>query len=101
MNNISAADKHKMAEYLASVRDLEKRIENNRKNSKLNDFTLPKGTVTPAAGKPDKLEDHMQQMLDLIILAFQTHRTNIATLAAMVLCVAGLVVAIEWKSSSQ
>ena len=29
------------------------------------------------------------------------HRANIATLAAMLLCVAGLAVAIEWKSSSQ
>jgi len=83
---ISSTDKVKLDEYLASVREVEKRIEGNRKSkdtaadvAKQNNepvFSMPR----PANGLPEDLREHARLMCDIIAIAFQTDKTRVATL---------------------
>jgi len=83
---ISADDKTKVDEYLTSVREVEKRIEGNRKNmDKAQDtakqqnkpvFAMPR----PANGLPEDLREHARLMCDIIAIAFQTDKTRVASL---------------------
>jgi hypothetical protein len=83
---ISSDDKTKLDEYLASVREVEKRIEGTRKSmDKAQDtakqqnkpvFSMPR----PANGLPEDLRDHARLMCDIIAIAFQTDKTRVASL---------------------
>lgn len=67
-------DKQKLDEYLFSVREIEKRIE------KAEQFgTVPDPTVITPPGIPPNYEEYIQVMYDMMILAFQTDSTRIAT----------------------
>ena len=81
--NISAADQRKLDEYLDSVRDVEKRIENAGKRGEVQGWrpTLAKpNIVRPADGIPQDIGEHMRLMCDLLVLGFQTDTTRITTL---------------------
>jgi hypothetical protein len=67
-------DKQKLDEYLASVREIEQRIEKAESFGKVADPDLP----TPA-GVPTKYSEYIQVMFDMMLLAFQTDSTRIAT----------------------
>lgn len=71
---LGATDRRKLDEYLASVRELELRLESAEKFA---------STVAPHAEKPNgiprEFEQHVRLMYDLIALAFQTDSTRIAT----------------------
>ncbi len=84
---LSKRDLLKMDEYLTSVRELEQRIESAEKFSQketggagwqpsVQAATFPR----PAAGIPAYAEEHMNLMLDILVLAFQMDRTRVATL---------------------
>ncbi|HTD68767.1 MAG TPA: DUF1552 domain-containing protein, partial [Candidatus Limnocylindria bacterium] len=67
-------DKQKLDEYLFSVREIEKRLE------KAEQFgTVPDPTATTPAGVPTSYEEYIQVMFDMMLLAFQTDSTRIAT----------------------
>jgi hypothetical protein len=68
-------DQRKMAEYLDAVREIEKRIEAAKGDDK-RDVTIDYPTP---AGIPKGYEEHVRLMGDLLILAFQTDNTRIAT----------------------
>jgi hypothetical protein len=68
-------DKQKLDEYLFSVREIEKRIEKAERFGK-----APDPAVTTPAGVPSSFEDYIQVMFDMMILAFQTDSTRVATL---------------------
>ena len=79
---ISAGDRHKLDEYLESVRDIEKRIDRASKEERLEGWrpTLKQPNMPrPANEIPQNVPDHMKLMLDLIVLAFQMDKTRIAT----------------------
>jgi hypothetical protein len=81
--NLGASDKRKLDEYLDSVRDVEKRIENAGKRGELQGWrpTLDKPNIArPADGIPQDIAEHMRLMCDLVVLGFQTDTTRIATL---------------------
>jgi len=81
--NLGASDKRKLDEYLDSVRDVEKRIENAGKRGELQGFrpTLTAPNIArPADGIPQDIAEHMRLMCDLVVLGFQTDTTRIATL---------------------
>ena len=81
--NISSADQRKLDEYLDSVRDVEKRIENAGKRGELQGWrpTLEKPTMKrPADGVPQDIAEHMRLMCDILVLGFQTDTTRITTL---------------------
>jgi len=67
-------DKQKLDEYLFSVREIEKRIEKSEHFGK-----TPDPAVTTPAGVPAAFEDYIQVMFDMMLLAFQTDSTRIAT----------------------
>ncbi len=84
---LSKRDLLKMDEYLTSVRELEMRIEQAEKFSQketggkgwqptIQAATFPR----PGSGMPAHPEDHMNLMLDILVLAFQMDRTRVATL---------------------
>jgi hypothetical protein len=83
---ISSADRAKLDEYLASVRDLERKIERLRADkSKADDRAAAQGQSLltmkrPENGLPEDYRDHAHLMLDIVALAFQTDKTRIATL---------------------
>ena len=71
---LGSRDVAKLDEYLTSVREIEKRID---RAEKFKDVPDP-GVPTPA-GIPASFEEHMQLMYSMMLLAFQTDTTRIAT----------------------
>ena len=67
-------DRQKMGEYLASVREIEKRIE------KAEQFgAAPDPAIDTPSGVPAAFSEYIQIMFDMLLLAFQTDSTRIAT----------------------
>jgi hypothetical protein len=80
---ISTTDQRKLDEYLESVRDVERRIENAGKQGELQGWrpTLDKPNIPrPPEGIPQNIADHMRLMSDILVLGFQTDTTRITTL---------------------
>lgn len=73
-HRLSGNDKRKISEYLDAVRDIELRIE--RAAGFANN--LPVGAKVPE-GVPDQYEEHIRIMFDLLLLAFQSDTTRIAS----------------------
>ena len=71
---LGAADNRKMDDYLASLRDVERRIQKAEEQSakKLPDVVQP-------AGIPDNFEDHVRLLYDLKVLAYQSDITRVIT----------------------
>jgi len=67
-------DKGKLDEYLTGLRDIERRIENAEHFGPIRN----PDEKTPT-GIPEKYEDHIRLMFDILLLAFQTDSTRIAT----------------------
>jgi hypothetical protein len=72
---LGSGDRAKLGQYLDGVREIEARIE---KAERFGDGQEP--TVETPAGVPSDHADYVQLMFDLVILAFQTDSTRIATL---------------------
>jgi len=83
---ISSEDKVKLDEYLASVREVEKRIDPNRQSKEAAaDLAKQRNRPVfsmdrPANGLPEDLREHARLMCDIIAIAFQTDKTRVATL---------------------
>ncbi len=80
---VSTNDRHKLNEYLESVRDIEKRIDHAAKEERLEGWkpTLKQPNLPrPAEQVPQNVPEHMKLMLDLIVLAFQMDKTRVVTL---------------------
>lgn len=77
----SSLDRHKIDEYLTSVRSVEERIEKNL-NPPARAWTPPTSPELerPAAGIPRRRDEHLQLMIDLMVLAMQTDTTRVGTL---------------------
>ena len=71
---LGARDKQKLDEYLGSVREIEQRIERAESFG-----ATPDPAVETPAGIPPSFEEYVQIMYDMLILAFQTDSTRIAT----------------------
>jgi hypothetical protein len=80
---ISRSDQQKLDEYLNSVREVEKRIENAGQRGELQGWrpTLSKPDIPrPKDGYPQDIVEHMRLMSDILVLAFQTDTTRVCTL---------------------
>ena len=80
---LSKNDQRKLDEYMDSVRDVEKRIENAGKRRELQGWkpTLSKPNMArPADGIPQNVAEHMKLMMDIMVLGFQTDTTRVSTL---------------------
>lgn len=72
---LGAHDRRKFDEYLTVVRDMEQRI---KAAERFQNFPEP-DAKTPV-GIPPEFDDYMDLMYDLLLLAFQTDSTRLATL---------------------
>jgi len=72
---IGAGDRGKLAEYLDSVRDVERRIERAESQS---GRELP--VLDRPAGAPAGYEEHVKLMFDLEVLAYQLDLTRVITI---------------------
>ena len=71
---VSGADQRKLDEYFESIRDIEARIARaNSAPTEIPELNLPEGV-------PSDLKEHIQLMFDILLVAFQTDSTRIATL---------------------
>jgi len=75
--SLGGADKRKLEEYLSSIRDVEKRIQNAESNRMP---AKPPSMAPPDASVPTDLGEHARIMMDLMTLAFQTDATRVVTL---------------------
>lgn len=66
-------DRRKLDEYFVSIREIEYRL-----NQFAIPVQLPDGTLEPKS-KPENITEHIRLMYDLMVLAFQTDTTRIAT----------------------
>ena len=67
-------DQLKLDEYMTGVREIERRIHKAEK------FGLPDDPGVPAPdGVPGSYEEHMRLMMDMMVLAFETDSTRVAT----------------------
>jgi len=71
---LGSTDRQKLDEYFTSVREIEQRIgrETPKKNVVPPDFDVPEGV-------PAEVSSHIQLMYDILLLAFQTDTTRVAT----------------------
>jgi hypothetical protein len=75
---LGQGDQRKLDEYLASVRDVEQRIAKMRK-ALAEQKPVAKPDMPAPAGIPTDFQEHVRLMCDLLVLAFQTDLTRIAT----------------------
>lgn len=75
---LGGSDKRKLDEYLFSIRDLEKRIA--AAESGTASKPAKPSMAAPASGIPAEFAEHARIMSDLMVLAFQTDSTRVATL---------------------
>ena len=71
---LGASDRSKLSDYLDSVREVERRIQNveQREGAELPTLDRPEGI-------PPSFEDHVKIMSDLIAIAFQADLTRVVT----------------------
>jgi hypothetical protein len=72
---LGGKDNRKLDEYLTSIRQIEQRIEHAEAFGR-----APDPAVETPPGIPPEVGDHMDLMYDLMVLAFQTDSTRIATM---------------------
>lgn len=75
-NQLGAGDRRKLDQFQNAVREIELRIE--RARGEAEPRKLP--AMHAPAGIPDKLSEHFDLMYDMLLLAFQTDTTRVATL---------------------
>ena len=68
-------DRNRVAEYLDTVREIERRIQLSEKQASNSDLDVP---ASPS-GIPDDHEEHTKLMFDLMAIAFQADITRIST----------------------
>jgi hypothetical protein len=71
---LDGRDRQKLDQYLTSVREIEQRIENTTK------MRVQNPDADAPAGVPVSYSDHVALMFDMLLLAFQTDSTRVATL---------------------
>jgi hypothetical protein len=74
-SSLGGADRNKMDEYLSSVREIETRIQSVERSDKTPAVNYP----APSASVPSDFGEHARLMIDLLVLAFQTDMTRVAT----------------------
>lgn len=71
---LGQSDRRRMDEYLTGIRDIERRIDQPLEQ------LISDGELRRPAGIPDRFDEHVRLMGDLLTIAFQTDATRVATL---------------------
>ncbi len=72
-HRLDGRDRQKLDQYLTSIRDIERRIDNAER------LPVRNPAVDAPAGVPESYAEHIALMCDMLLLAFQTDSTRIAT----------------------
>lgn len=75
---VSGNDRRKLEEYLTAVREIEQRVERSEREASTRPANLPE-VPELAAGAPASYEEHLRLLGDMLVLAFQTDTTRVAT----------------------
>ncbi len=70
-------DRHKLDEYLTAVREIEQRVERAENESRRGPAMKLESDVPE--GVPPNYEEHLRLLADMLVLAFQTDTTRVAT----------------------
>ncbi len=78
----SGNDRRKLDEYLSAVRDVEKRIQDSLHEPQEAKWSPPTGPklVRPQDALPQRRDEHLRTMIDLLVLGLWTDATRVATL---------------------
>jgi hypothetical protein len=80
MASVNTGDRHKLQEYLDSVRDVERGIEVAESNLESVGFdSLASMGIERPTGVPELYADHVKLMFDLMVLAYQIDMTRVIT----------------------
>ena len=75
--SLGSADSQRMEQYLGSIRELERRIQQTvERNSSGEEREIPEAPP----GVPDSFEEHVKMLFDLQVLAFETDMTRVFSL---------------------
>ena len=74
-SGLSRSDQRKLDEYLTGVREIERRIEHAEHESLMTDQV----NYPAPSGIPAEYREHLRLMCDMLVLAFQTDSTRVAT----------------------
>jgi hypothetical protein len=77
--SLGGSDRQKLDQYLSSIRDIEKRIQQVEKTNAQNPFPVKISMEVPSGSIPTDFTEHSHLILDLTALAFQTDQTRIIT----------------------
>lgn len=77
MSEVNASDRHKLDEYLDSIREIERSLE--VAESKNVAEQLAELGIERPAGIPQLYADHVKLMFDMMVLAYQTDMTRVIT----------------------
>ena len=72
---LGPSDRNRVAEYLDTVREIERRIQLAEKQNSQSTLAVP----TSPTGIPDNHEEHSKLMFDLMTIAFQANITRVST----------------------
>jgi len=72
--SLGSTDRQKLDEYFTSVRDVELRIDRMREP-----VAFDVSDQIPPDSVPDQIDEHIRLMYDLMVLAFKTDTTRVAT----------------------
>jgi hypothetical protein len=81
--HVSRADQRRLDEYLSSVREVEQQIDRAGRAGRLQGWRPTMTTPDmprPTDGIPQDIDQHMRLMCDILVLAFRTDTTRVATL---------------------
>jgi len=71
---LNGRDRQKLDQYLSSVREIERRIERTER------MAVPNPEIDSPPGIPANFDEHIALMCDMMVLAFQTDSTRVATM---------------------
>ena len=72
---LGPSDRHRLGEYLESVGEIERRLQNVERQNRSDIRELPDAPI----GVPDSFEEHTKLMFDLQVLAFATEMTRVSS----------------------
>lgn len=72
-------DRQTVNQYLEAIRDVEKRLTDSEEILERGRPTFDEEGVKLVAGAKNRMQEHIELMMDLIVLAFQTDMTRVVT----------------------
>lgn len=73
------ADRQRLDQYLVSIRDVEKRLDDRAAIFEKGRPAFDEAGVKTKPTRASSMQEHIELMMDLIVLAFQTDMTRVAT----------------------